>query len=66
MPLFSFLWGMNEKPNCTRLYEGTPVIPRAIRFFIHTAKKRKKSNNQFLNKFIDDVKHLQVHNKTAC
>ena len=26
-----------------------PAIPSAIRFFIHTSKKRKKSNNQFLN-----------------
>ena len=34
---------MNEKPNCTRLYDG------AIRFFHSYLKETKKSNNQFLN-----------------
>ena len=39
---------MNEKPDCTR-YDELPFIQTsALRFFIHAAMKRKKSDIQFL------------------
>ena len=42
---FSFLWGMIWKPNCTRLYDA------------QINEKKKKTNNQFLNKYIRQSKH---------